>query len=368
MARRPAVRNGPETAAHDRTPPWGPEASASPREGYEPGPAHGLARGGVGLPGSDHPSAGPWGPEADAGAGGGTARRSGGARGWSGAGGRWWVWVGRAILWAFILVVLVNGIRAPFERLTAPRSGGPAKAETDKRTQFPSGAASAYALQFSGVYLNYDQRTAADREKQLQFFLPDGADGQFGWNGAGQLRLQSVQVARVDPRDANNAIVTMLAKTQDKWFELAVPIYAKDGAMVVSGRPALLPAPPRAALPQENNRERDTALEAELQQPLEGFFRAYGSGDTVALSRFSDRSSITGLSGSVTFARLREVVAPAGAADQRTITVTVDWQIRATDPKGSAGELEQTYELTVVKKDGTWYVRDISGSTQPNGS
>src|SRR3954469_14113213 len=34
--------------------------------------------------------------------------------GWGGSGGRWWIYVGRAILWACILVVLVNGIRAPF--------------------------------------------------------------------------------------------------------------------------------------------------------------------------------------------------------------------------------------------------------------
>ena len=40
-------------------------------------------------------------------------------RHWSGSGGRWWVWVGRLILWAFILVVIVNGIRAPFQRFSS---------------------------------------------------------------------------------------------------------------------------------------------------------------------------------------------------------------------------------------------------------
>lgn len=368
MARRPAVRHGPQTAAHDRVESGGPEGSSSMSDIYGPG-----ARGSVSRTGAaPEPSAGPyaladpWGPDGDDGRGGKKPRGSGG--GWSGAGGRWWVWVGRAILWAFIVVVLVNGIRAPFQRFTSPNASGPARTAIDKRSQFPSAAASAYALQFTGVYLNYDQRTAADREKQLQSFLPDGADAQFGWNGAGQLRLQSVQVAGVDPRDANNAIVTLLAKTQSTWFQLAVPVYAKDGAMVVSGRPALLPAPARAALPQTGNPERDTALEGELQQPLEGFFKAYGSGDTVALSRFSDRSSITGLGGSVAFARLREIIAPTGGANERAITATVDWQIPPADPKGQAGELEQTYELTVVKKDGTWYVRDLNGSTQPTGS
>jgi hypothetical protein len=369
MARRSAVRHGSQKAAYDRAEPMEPEGSSDMNDVYGGTSRSGLSRGGVAPePGGGYGASDPWGPADEDESRGGSKRGAGRSRRWRGAGGRWWVWVGRMILWAFILVVLVNGIRAPFERFTTNGSANPVITATDKRTQFPTSAASAYALQFTGVYLNYDQKTAAEREKQLQFFLPNGADGQFGWNGTGQLRLQSVQVAAVNARDANNAIVTLLAKTQDKWFQLAVPIYAKDGAMVVSGRPALLPAPPRATLPQAGNRERDTPLEAELQQPLEGFFRAYGSGDMVALSRFADRNSITGLGGSVTFARLREVIAPAGGADQRDITVTVGWQMPTSDPKVSAGELEQTYELTVVKKDGTWYVRDIDGSTQPTGS
>jgi hypothetical protein len=369
MARRPAVRHGPRTAAYDRAEPMGPEGSSVMNDVYGASRS-GLSRGGVAPeaePGGGYGSSDPWGPDDDDSRGG-SGRRAGRSGRWRGAGGRWWVWVGRVILWAVILVVLVNGIRAPFERYTTKGSADPVITATDKRAQFPTSAASAYALQFTGVYLNYDQKTAVEREKQLRFFLPDGADGQFGWNGTGQLRLQSVQVAAVDARDANNAIVTLLVRTPDKWFQLAVPVYAKDGAMVVSGRPALLPAPPRATLPQAGSRERDTPLEAELQQPLEGFFRAYGSGDMVALSRFADRNSITGLGGAVTFARLREVVAPAGGPDQRDITVTVGWQMPTSDAKVPAGELEQTYELTVVKKDGTWYVRDIDGSTQPTRS
>ncbi|TMR33922.1 conjugal transfer protein, partial [Actinomadura geliboluensis] len=144
---------------------------------------------------------------------------AGGPRGgrWGGSGGRWWVWVGRAVLWALILVILVNGVRAPFERFTAdedpttPAGGsGPKPA---RGAGFPSSAAGAFAIQFANVYLNYDQKTAPAREAQLRTFLPDGADAQFGWNGVGKMQVQSVQVAGVDARDASNATVTPVAYT-----------------------------------------------------------------------------------------------------------------------------------------------------------
>ncbi|MFB4300681.1 conjugal transfer protein [Actinomadura sp. NTSP31] len=320
-------------------------------------------------------SADPWdapAPERRRGRSGGSG---GGARGggrWGGSGGRWWVWVGRAVLWALILVILVNGIRAPFERFTA-KDGGSADnsgtAKPGKGTGFPSSAAGAFALQFANVYLNYDQKNAAAREAQLRTFLPDGADAQFGWNGVGTLQVQSVQVAGVDARDANDGTVTVLARSADKWLRLSVPVYAADGgALVISGRPALLPPPTKAALPQGGVQDRDTALESTLQGVLGTFFQAYGSGDQATLSRFSDGTPIAGLAGSVSFVQVKEVVAARGAADERTVTATVGWQLPGGAGAGGGGELDQAYRLTVVKKGTNWYVRDIRGTTEPNAS
>jgi hypothetical protein len=48
--------------------------------------------------------------------------------------------------------------------------------------------------------------------------------------------------------------------------------------------------------------------------------------------------------------------------------VTVTWQLPAADAGAASGTLDQTYELTVVKKDGNWYVRDIRGAASPTGS
>jgi hypothetical protein len=311
------------------------------------------------------PAADPWRANgADRPAGGDRSRGGRGGR-WGGSGGRWWVWLGRAVLWAVIIVVIVNGVRAPFQRFTAGETSAPGAAPAQKGPGFPSSAAGAFAMQFASVYLNYDQKTATAREAQLRTFIPDGADGQFGWNGVGRSQVQSVQVAGVDARDANNAVVTVLARSQDKWFRLAVPVYASKGSLVISARPALLPPPAKAVLPQQGVPERDTALETELTPVLGLFFQAYAGNDPAALSRFSTGAPITGLSGSVTFVQVREVNAPSGAAGERTVTVTVAWQVPGVT---AGGELEQTYELAMVKKDTAWYVKDIRGTTEPGAS
>ncbi|WUH97468.1 conjugal transfer protein [Spirillospora sp. NBC_00431] len=346
MARRSAVGRGRDTAVVDETAPHA-RALASSADPWD-------------LPAGDPPD------RRRGGRGNGGGRPRGGR--WGGSGGRWWVWVGRAVLWALILVILVNGVRAPFERFTSeeePATTTAAGQKPARGTGFPSSAAGAFALQFANVYLNYDQKSAPAREVALRTFLPEGADPQFGWNGAGKMQLQSVQVAGVDARDAHNATVTLLASTADKWLRLAVPIYAdQNGSLVVSARPALLPPPTKAKLPQGGVEDRDTALESELQPFLGTFFQEYATGNQAALSRFSVGTTIAGLANTVRFMQVKEVVVPKGAAGERTVTATVTWQLT----EGGGGELEQTYRLTMVKKGTTWLVRDIRGTTEPNAS
>ncbi|MFC4050374.1 conjugal transfer protein [Actinomadura syzygii] len=345
MARRSAAGRGRDTAVVEETAAPG-RALASSADPWD-------------LPGGDRRRGGS----------GGGGRRGGR---WGGSGGRWWVWAGRAVLWALIIVILVNGVRAPLERFTSDDSsggsGGTATpgAKPARGAGFPTSAAGAFAIQFANVYLNYDQKGAPAREAQLRTFLPDGADAQFGWNGVGRMQVQSVQVAGVDARDANNATVTLLARTADKWLRLAVPVYADNGgALVVSARPALLPPPTKARLPQGGVQDRDTALEGELQPFLGTFFQEYATGNQAALSRFSaDGATIPGLANSVAFVQVKSVVAPKGSAGERTVTATVVWQPAG----GGGGELEQAYQLVMVKKGATWLVRDIRGTTQPNAS
>jgi len=287
-------------------------------------------------------------------------------RGWGGGGGRWWIWLGRAVLWTFVLVVIVNGIRAPFQRFTeTAKPTGPVVLSS--QDQFPATSASAFAMQFAHVYLNYSARDAAQRQTELQNFIPDGADSQFGWNSVGDLVVDSLQVAGVQAQDLNHGVVTVLAKVGSHWLQLAVPVYAKDGAMVISGAPALLESPKKAVLPQAPGIDRDTALEDLLKTQLVGFFQAYAASDKVFLSRFAD-PSITGLGAAVTYAALTDVSAPKGSAEERTVTANVTWTVPPAQPRGSAGGLfQQVYQLVVVKKSDQWTVRSISGAL-PAGS
>ena len=71
-------------------------------------------------------------------------------RGWSGGGGRWLVWTGRVILWALIVVIVVNGVRAPFERFAQENVPAPNQV-TEQGNGFPVGRGMAFAAQFTVV-------------------------------------------------------------------------------------------------------------------------------------------------------------------------------------------------------------------------
>jgi hypothetical protein len=288
---------------------------------------------------------------------------------WRGSGGRWWVWVGRAVLWAFIIVVVVNGIRAPFERFTQPDTptGGAAAAP---KTTFPTTQASAYALQFASAYLNYDQGNPAARATKLAPYLPDTTDQQLGWNGSGSMKLDSAQVAGVDVRDDHNALVTLAVSVNGGSMQLAVPVYSSGGAMAIIGKPALMPVPRKATLPEAPSITEDSAVETRLKTDLKGFFVAYAASDSASLDRFvAPNASVTGLGGAVQYAGIKDVVVPEGG-DQRHAMVTVTWRVpNAARVKGaSAGELDQTYDLTIIKDQDKWDVGQIRGSTEPAGS
>jgi Conjugative transposon protein TcpC len=303
----------------------------------------------------------------------GPARRP--ATQWRGAGGRWLVWAFRAVVWAVLLIIGYRGVVAIAAR---PQQSAPVNVTSAGGSPdgFPAQLAAAYAMQFGEVYLNFSPATAAERANQLAAYLPAGAtDPQLGWNGAGTQQLQSEQVASIDVRNAHNAVVTLLAQVNDKLIELGVPIYSASGGLSVAGEPALVQGPAGAAPPAAQSGPTDSATQAQLLNQLRAFFRAYGSGDQVTLGRFlAPGASITGLGNAVSFGSITGIDVPVGGA-VRHVTISVEWRtvaspaVPAKSPTvGSApAGLEMTYQLTVIRQGGTWYVKAIGPSTQQLG-
>ncbi|MFD0658052.1 conjugal transfer protein [Thermocatellispora tengchongensis] len=281
-----------------------------------------------GIPGDPELSAYPDAAEAERGPrrGRGAPRRGG----WSGGGGRWLVWTGRAVLWALIIVIVVNGVRAPFERFTQ-QSTATGQGATPTDYGFPVDRASSFANQFAAVYLNFDAGTPGrpeERAGRLAPYLPDGADPQFGWDGIGRMSAGAIQPYGVEVIDAHNAVVTLVFQSENRRMLLSVPVYYADGDFVVSGRPGVLPAPAAAGLPQAAQPDRDDTTANELKPQLEGFFKAYAAGDTVQLQRYVDTDRpLTGFAGAFDFVELKDVVVPPGGTT-REISVEVVWGCR----------------------------------------
>ncbi len=292
-------------------------------------------------------------------------------RHWRGAGGRWLVWMGRAIVWAVLLLIGYRGVLAIVtgqESSAAPARPG---ASLPVRTTFPVALAEAYALQFGDAYLNFSPADATARAEALSHFLAPGADPQLGWNGAGTQHLRAEQVAGISVASPHSAVVTLLASLDaSRMIELGVPIYAGNGGMSVAGTPALLPAPPLVGAPAPAATNSDQSAEAALQSQLPAFFTAYASGDPTTLERFTAPGAhLRSLAGAVTFGGIDAVFAPPGGA-QRSITVTVTWKLApATGAAGSLSSapasLQMTYQLIVLRQGASWDVQSI-GAVAPS--
>lgn len=272
------------------------------------------------------------------------------------AGGRRWaVWAGRAVLWAVLLVLLVNGVEAIVARGHHPP---PAKPKPPPpAAQFPVGMAQAFAYEFGGVYFN----TGPQRQQLLAAYLPAGtSDPALGLAG-GTMTLQAEQVAGTTVTDAHHALVRLLAQVNGHTGLWSVPVYYADGAMAVTGQPALLPAPAQAQIPPPPAQPSDEAAQQAIQTLLPSFFAAYASGDQATLQRFlAPGATLPGLGQQVTYQSLQALTVPPGGAVRHAVA-TVRWQM-------GGAVLDTTYDLTMAQAGGNWYVQAMSGSTAPQAA
>ena len=293
---------------------------------------------------------------------------------WRGAGGRWLMWPLRVVLWTVLLVVAFRGITAIiFNSSPAPAGGIGTGTATG---EFPVSLAEAYASEFGRVYLGFSPQSLGQREQALAAFVPpavSAANPSLGWNGVGQLNLQSLQVAGIKVQDPQHAVVTLLALLNGQLMELGVPVAATGSGLAVTGEPAWLPAPQRI-VPPPAPRGSDRVAQSQLMNELPAFFQAYATSDSGALNRFGVHgTSVAGLGGAVTFDSISALHVPPGGAS-RQITVTVIWQVPQQPGPiagnlGMASKLEMTYGMSVVDlQSGKWYVKEIGASTEAVGA
>jgi len=288
----------------------------------------------------------------------------------NGAGGRWLLWPLRVVLWIALLTIAYRGVTAIITQSGAPatRGGGPAGTVGG---QFPVTLAEAYASEFGQVYLNFSPATQAQREQELAVFVPPSvaaANPDLGWNGTGQMRLQSEQVAGIMVQDPRHAVVILLATVNGQLMELGVPVIASGDGLVVAGEPAWLAAPQQAPPPSPSRQGSDPLARSELMSELPAFFEAYAAGDGAALDRFLARGvSLTGLGGAVSFDSITSLQVPPGGPT-RQITVTVIWQVPG-QPSSGVTKIEMSYGMSVTDlQTGKWYVNEISAATEAVGA
>jgi hypothetical protein len=274
-----------------------------------------------------------------------------------GSGGRWIVWVARAVLWTVLVVLLMLGIQALL-RPPAPQAPPPVVAE-GADVAFPVHAAEAFAVRFASVYLEWDATDPTSRAERLAPYISDGVEQQLGWAGNGrQVAVLVLPVHTTVISDAA-AVVTVAAEItgikDPRWIHLSVPVATDgQGRFVVTDTPVLVPGPSEAVAPQEPVQTADSELTNELHEPLSAFFRAYAGTEPGQLEYLLAPGVKVGtLGGMVQFVDLRLTVPHGGG--RRDALAKVRW----VDPV-TQSTFTQSYQVTVVKRqDGRWYIEQL---------
>lgn len=255
---------------------------------------------------------------------------------------------GRILLWGAVALVWVRGALTFLPEATS----GAKRAEAQQVKQsFPEDPARAVAVRFVEEYLTYGKDGTDNRNRRLGPFLPEAADPSVGWDGRGTQEATSAVPVGISVLGPRAAVATVAAKAGSRWLYLAVPLAVASDRILVSDLPAFMPGPWPSAGVEAAPISGDPARSGDIRPALESFFRAYAGGSQGDLSYFAAPGrSLEGLGGSMDFAGLVEL--RAGEGDHTIPAVT---KVRWVDRVSGAG-LTQTYRMTLVARDGRWYV------------
>ena len=264
---------------------------------------------------------------------------------------------GRVVLWAAILLVFANGIVALVKNLREPEPRYiQAAASGAADVGFPENEAAVFAARFAHDYLSYDSKDPESRREQLSEYISDSFDPLVGWDGSGRLVAVNSIPVDVEVHSEQLGVVTVAVNVSGpRWVYLAVPVGAGGDGLVVADRPALVAAPEVARTPTDDSlsgiEDPDPALAGRVQPSIESFFKAFASGKDADLAYFLPPGrTLRGLDGAVELDAIESLEVAQGGGEREAVA-----RVRWLDPL-TGGALTQTYRLTLVERDGRWYV------------
>ena len=266
--------------------------------------------------------------------------------------------IGRGVLWALVVVLLVRGLAATFAVSQPSRE---VRVERRAPAAWPDDAARAFAADFARAYLTLSPK---DPEAQLRalapFVSPELASliaPQLGDDVTGQ-DVSSVMVARATGLDARHALITVAVSLASDTRYLAVPVARDDnGGLVVDELPSFA-APPRRASVTPRALDAVTGPEqGALREVVSRFLRTYLAGDEAGLGYLvpADVRIATPAPRTVELVDVDSLAQDAGA---RELLASV--RVRELD---SGAVFAQRYRLQLVRRE-RWYVADVNGSRE----
>lgn len=266
---------------------------------------------------------------------------------------------GRAVLWAFVVLVFSRGLAELMRGPTpAQAPAGPARSASAS----PDTEVQAFAVAFVRTYLSLSPGRERLRERRLApFFAPGVAEQAIvrgPYHGPESL-VEQATVAREVTLGASRVLVTVAASMSDgRTIYLSVPV-ARDqhGGLAVFDLPSFAAAPPR---PGQTAAEELVPLTGgateEIGDVVGRFMEAYLAGsDSKSLAYYLvPTARVRSIGGGLSLASVQEIAQRPTAPDgELVVTARVRDAISRT-------VFPQRYRLTVVKRD-RWYVAAVAG-------
>jgi Conjugative transposon protein TcpC len=269
--------------------------------------------------------------------------------------------LGRGVLWALVLVLLLRGVAGVLAQDTSSPSPQPAVRPATAAT-WPDDAARSFAADFARAYLSWSPEHPERYDEALAPFVSADVAGTieptFGEDAPRQV-VQATSIARVVPLDERHALVTVAAAVATPEVTtryLTVPV-ARDsaGGLVVDDLPSLAAPPARAQVAEPETQQLSATDQQQIADVVESFLSAYLSGGDLTYVT-PPGVHIAALAGGYELAGMSSLVAVGPVTgDTRTVLVTV----RAKETE-SRVEWPQRYRMTLVLRDRRWYVAAIN--------